>query len=76
MLAVQGVYKNGKILLKEKIKTDKPINVIVTFMEDVELPVPGKPDLKKFSFNRSKELLKNYKGSLSNAVIEERRSAV
>jgi len=30
-------------------------------------------DLKKFSFNKSRKLLKSYKGSLSDAIIEERR---
>ncbi len=30
-------------------------------------------DLKKFSFKRSREALKDLKGNLSDAVIEERR---
>jgi hypothetical protein len=30
-------------------------------------------DLSDFSFNRSKEILKDYKGSLSDTVIEERK---
>jgi hypothetical protein len=31
-------------------------------------------DLEKFSFNTSRKLLENYKGSLSDEIIEERRS--
>jgi len=30
-------------------------------------------DLNKFSFNKSRKLLESYKGSLSDAIIEERR---
>jgi hypothetical protein len=33
-------------------------------------------DLKKFYFNKSRKLLESYKGSLSDAIIEERRSQV
>jgi hypothetical protein len=75
MLAVKGVYENGKVSLKEKINTAKPVNVVVTFLEDVEATPSEKLDLQKFLFRRAKELLKDYKGSLSDAVIEERRSA-
>ena len=31
MLTVKGVYKDGKVIIKEEIKTDKPLNVMVTF---------------------------------------------
>ncbi len=76
MLAIKGSYKNGKISLHKKIKTTKSIEVIVTFLEDVEATVPKELDLRKFSFNKSRELLKDYKGSLSDAVVEERRSGL
>jgi len=76
MLAIKGIYKKGKIYLQEKVETNKPINVVVTFLEDFETPISKKFDLKSLSFNKSRELLKDYKGSLSDAVIEERRSAV
>ncbi len=33
-------------------------------------------DLNKFSFRKSRKLLESYKGSLSDAIIDERRSAV
>ena len=76
MIALRGVYENGKIILREKIKTDKPVDIIVTFLEEVEVPASRKMDLGKFSFDRAKNLLKGYTGSLSDAVLEERRSAI
>jgi hypothetical protein len=33
-------------------------------------------DLNKFSFNKSRKLLESYKGSLSDAIIEERRGTL
>ncbi len=74
MLSVKGTYKNGRV--REEIKTEKPIDVIVTFLEEVKTPVEEKLDLGKFSFKKAKKLLESYKGSLSEAIIEERRSAV
>lgn len=76
MLAIKGVYKNGKIFLRNEIETKKSIDVIVTFLENIETTTSERLDLNKFSFAKSKELLKNFKGSLSDALIEERRSAI
>ena len=76
MLSVRGSYKDGTIVLKECIKTTKPVDVIVTFMEDVDKPAAVRIDVRGFSFDKTKNLLKSYKGSLSEAVIAERRSAV
>lgn len=76
MLAVKGTYKDGKVFIREEIKTEKPVNVIVTFLEEVKAPVTKKLDISKFSFNKARKVLEEYKGSLSDAIIEERRSAV
>lgn len=76
MLAVKGIYKDGMVIFREKIKTEKPVNVIVTFLEEVKVPVEEKLDMSKFSFKKARKLLETYKGSLSEAIIEERRSAV
>lgn len=73
MLAIKGIYDNGRISFREKVKTSKPVSVIITFLEE-DVEISEQIDLKKFSFEKSRELLKNYKGSLSDAVIEERRS--
>lgn len=76
MLTVKGVYKDGKVIIKEEIKTDKPLNVMVTFLEEVKAPGKKKLEINKFSFKIAKKLLESYKGSLSDAIIEERRSTV
>ncbi|MBW6518125.1 MAG: hypothetical protein K0A89_06455 [ANME-2 cluster archaeon] len=76
MLSVKGVYKDGIVIIREKIKTEKPVNVIITFLEDVKVPVEEKLDMSKFSFKKARKLLESYEGSLSDAIIEERRSAV
>ncbi len=76
MLSVKGTYKDGKVILREEIKTEKPVSVIVTFLEEVKTPGVRKLDINKFTFKKAKKLLEGYKGSLSDAIIEERRSAV
>ncbi|RLC49018.1 MAG: hypothetical protein DRH57_00970 [Candidatus Cloacimonadota bacterium] len=63
-----------KYTCRGKVRITKLVNVIVTFMEDIKTSIHKKLDLKKFSFEKSRELLKDYKGSLSEAVIEELRS--
>ena len=76
MLSVKGTYKDGKVIIREEIKTEKPVNVIVTFLEEVNTPAVRRLDINKFSFKKARKLLESYKGSLSDAIIEERRSAV
>lgn len=71
MLAVKGIYQNGQLILEEPVPFIEPIAVIVTFLE--EKPLPKKIELAHFSFNQSRELLKEIKSSLSDALIEERR---
>lgn len=39
MYAVKATYKDGMVITKEKIKTTKPVDVIVTFLEEVNAPV-------------------------------------
>lgn len=76
MLTVRGKYENGKIKLLTPIKTRKKADVIITFLEDVKIENEKKLDLSKFSFNKARNLLKHYKGNLSETVIEERRSSL
>ncbi|MCP4353442.1 MAG: hypothetical protein GY795_48960 [Desulfobacterales bacterium] len=74
MLAIKGVYDNGTISFRERVKTSGPVSVIITFLEeDVEIS-EQQFDLEKLSFRKSRELLKDLKSSLSDEVIEERRS--
>ncbi|MGB3849545.1 MAG: hypothetical protein WA958_06220 [Tunicatimonas sp.] len=73
MIALTGTYHNGRLELDEPIGTNKPVKVIVTFLEETESLKSGKRNIReRFSFDKSRELLKGYKGSLSDAVIEER----
>jgi len=76
MLAIKGTYDKGKIILQEKIAASKPVPVIVTFLEDVKGEHVTRFDANKFSFGKAKKILKDYRGSLSDAVIEERRNAL
>jgi len=74
MLAIEGTYQNGHITLTKKIKTSKPVRVIITFLEEIESSAKKGLKPSDFSFSKSRKALKNFKGSLSDAVIEERRN--
>jgi len=76
MLAVKGIYKSGQLILKEKVPFTEAITKIVTFLEEPKKLPPSKLDLTQFSFTQSREILKNVKGSLSDALIEERLRAL
>lgn len=72
-MKLTGTYFDGKINVDTPFKTDKPIKVIITFPSQKEKKILK---LKDFSFYQSQELLKKYKGSFSDEVIEERRSEI
>lgn len=72
MTTITGTYYNGHLKLEKPIKTKKPINVKVTYEEDSITRLA----LSDFSFLESQELLKDFKGSFSDEVIEERRNAL
>jgi hypothetical protein len=72
MIAVNGIYENGLVRLERKIKSEKTIKVIVTFLDD-ELERDSKQlKLNDFSFLEAREKSKKYKGSLADAIIEDR----
>jgi hypothetical protein len=75
MIQVRGTYDNGTITLDETMAIDKPVKVIVTFIEDGSVE-DRRLTLEDFSFLQSRHLLKDVKGNLSDAVIDERRSAL
>ncbi len=76
MTRLAGTYQNGSIKLDKEYLSEKTVKVIVTFLE------PDEPESEKgfsfdgFSFAKSQEVLKNYSGSLSDTLIEERRSEI
>ena len=76
MLALKGIYENGSVTLPMPLPINRRMDVIVTFLEEVDDTAPTKADLNSFSFARSREILKNLKGSCADAVIDERRSAL
>lgn len=59
--------------MDERVDIDKPVKVIVTFIEE-NADENKRLMLNDFSFAKSRELLKHVKDSISDAVIEERRS--
>ena len=73
MVAVVGTYQNGYVKLDKDYSTSNPVKVIVTFLEDVQTHSEKGFSLSDFSFSKSQKNLENYKGSFSDAVIEERR---
>ncbi len=74
MLTIKGIYENGEVKLLTPVLAKKKIDVIITFLEDVKLENERKLDFSKFSFDKARNLLKDYKGNLSDAIIEERRN--
>jgi hypothetical protein len=73
MIAINGTYENGEIRLDRRIQTKKPIKVIVTFLDEELTHDSTRLTTNDFSFLKSRESSKKYKGSLSDAVIEDRK---
>ncbi|MGN7888017.1 hypothetical protein ACN9ML_12070 [Dyadobacter endophyticus] len=79
MLEIKGTYQNGRIRLDSNPGIDLPLKVVVTFPE-IDVAPPAETSQKvlqwsDFSFDRSRQLLKNLKSSLSEAVVSERLSS-
>ncbi len=74
MVAVVGTYQNGYVKLDKEYSSANPVKVIITFLEDVQSGSEKRLSLSDFSFSKSQKNLENYKGSLSDAVVEERRT--
>ena len=74
MIQVKGTYNNGNITLDRAVGVSKPVKVTVTFDEEDLIVEERRLTINDFSFLKSRELLKNVKGNLSDAVIDERRS--
>ena len=74
MVQLSGIYENGNITLDNPIAVDKPVKVLVTFIDEDIVVDSKRLTLDDFSFAKGIEILKNLKSSLSDAVIEERRS--
>ncbi len=73
MVALVGTYQNGYVKLDKDYLSNNPVKVIITFLEDVQTNSENGLSLSDFSFAKSQKNLKDYKGSFSDSVIEERR---
>jgi hypothetical protein len=74
MIAVNGTYENGIIRIDRRIQAKKNVKVIVTFLDEELHNDSKRLKIKDFSFLKSREKSKRYKGSLSEAVIEDRKA--
>lgn len=74
MVAVIGTYQNGYIKLDKEYLSEKPVKVIVTFLEDIETSSKQGLTLADFSFSKSRQALEGYEGSFSETVVDERRN--
>lgn len=74
MVTIEGTYQNGIVKLDREFSSKKPVKVIVTFLEEVEIISEKRLMLADFSFAKSQKALEDYKGSFSDEVINERRS--
>lgn len=72
MTTIAGTYFNGQLKLERPIKTEKPVKVTVTFEDEVKNYL----QVSDFSFLEVQEILKDYKGSFADEVVEERRNAI
>ncbi|HEY4324801.1 MAG TPA: hypothetical protein VGN20_12475 [Mucilaginibacter sp.] len=74
MIQISGTYNKESLTLDTPLKVDKPVKVLVMF-DEKDIDVNEKRlSISDFSFLKSRELLKEVKGTISDAVIDERRS--
>ena len=77
LVTVEGIYHNGQVHLNDKVPFDHDTKVIVTFLEDpTTQPKTKRLSFNDFSFRKTREALSGYKGSFSEAVIEQRRESL
>lgn len=76
MIAVNGTYENGVITLEKKIRSKRSMKVIVTFLDEEIRHDSKRLTTLDFSFGKSREKSKEFKGLLSDAIIEDRKSEV
>ena len=72
MVQLSGTYENGHITFDKEISIDKPVKVLVTFM-DGDIDEKEKTyTIDDFSFAKGRAILKNLKSSLVDEVVKER----
>ena len=73
MLSLIGTYKDGYVSFEQTLSVVKPVKVIITFLEDIEISDEIFLQLSDFSFQEARQVLKNYTGSFADTIINERR---
>jgi len=76
LTTISGTYQNGHIKLDKEYLSKNPAKVIVTFLEEAETSSETRLSFDDFSFSASRQLLADYKGSFTDALIQERRGAL
>ncbi|MFN0174232.1 MAG: hypothetical protein ACKVU0_06255 [Saprospiraceae bacterium] len=76
MVAILGTYENGRVTFESEANVPNKGRVIVTFLEEEEPNTKKVLKMSNFSFAKTRALLKDFKGSFSETVVEERREAV
>lgn len=72
MIALVGTYLNGQVKLDKEFPSKKPLKVIVTFLEEIDVEKSNGIQLSDFSFSKSQKNLIDLKTSLSDSLIDER----
>ena len=72
MMSIIGTYQDGYLTLDRDYVAAKPVEVIVTFLEDIQATSDTKLSLNDFSFSESRKNLENIKESFADTVMEER----
>ncbi len=75
LLTVEGTYQNGQIRLNDDVPFTDERKVIITFLDDDVATDRAHLTIDSFSFRQMREAFRNYKGSFSDEVINERRTS-
>ena len=71
MLTLVGTYINGYLKLDKEYTTEKPVKVIVTFLEEVQNNSEKELVLSDFSFSKSKKILKILKARFQKQLLRK-----
>ena len=74
MLSVKGTYENGTVRLDREILSRKKAKVIITFLDEDPEADKNRLAAGDFSFLASREKTKRFKGSISDSIIDDRRT--
>jgi hypothetical protein len=72
MVALVGTYLNGQVKLDKEFPAKKPLKVIVTYLEEVDVEKSNGIQISDFYFSKSQKNLIDLKTSLSDSLIDER----